>query len=128
MIVVIGSNDTLASPGTQLDFYQSILDKMGRTKVDSFARLYVIPQTGHGLTGANYTTDGDGKKLDAKPIPNTFDRVAMLTDWVEKGLAPGKSIKVTAGDRSLPMCSYPDYPRYERGPVNEADSYQCSAR
>lgn len=128
MIVVIGSNDTLASPGTQLDFYQSILDKMGRTKVDSFARLYVIPQTGHGLTGANYTTDGDGKKLDAKPIPNTFDRVALLTDWVEKGLAPGKSIKVTAGDRSLPMCSYPDYPRYERGPVNEADSYQCSAR
>lgn len=128
MIVVIGSNDTLASPGTQLDFYQSILNKMGRTKVDSFARLYVLPQTGHGLTGTNYTTDGDGKKLEARPIPNTFDRVALLTDWVEKGAAPGKSIKVTAGDRSLPMCSYPEYPRYNKGPVNEADSYQCSAR
>lgn len=128
MIVAIGSNDTLASPGTQLDFYQSILNKMGRAKVDSFARLYVLPQTGHGLTGTNYTTDGDGKKLDARPIPNRFDRVALLTDWVEKGMAPGKSIKVTAGDRSLPMCSYPEYPRYDKGPVNEADSYRCSAR
>jgi Tannase and feruloyl esterase len=128
MIVVIGTNDTLASPGTQLDFYQSVRNKMGRSKVDSFARLYVLPQTSHGLAGKNYTTDGNGRKLDAKPIPNTFDRVSMLTDWVEKGVAPGKSVKVTAGDLSLPMCSYPEYPKYRRGPVNEADSYQCSAR
>jgi hypothetical protein len=128
MIVAIGSNDTLASPGTQLDFYQSMLDKMGRSKVDSFARLYVLPQTGHGLTGTNYTTDGDGKKLEARPIPNTFDRLALLTDWVEKGAAPGKSIKVTAGERSLPMCSYPEYPKYIKGPPEAAESWQCSAR
>ena len=128
MIVAIGSNDTLASPGAQLDYYQSVLDKMGRSKVDSFARLYVLPQTGHGLTGTNYTTDGDGKQIEAKPIPNTFDRVALLTDWVENGKAPGKSIKVTAGERSLPMCSYPEYPKYDKGPVNEAESYTCSSR
>ena len=90
MIVAIGSNDTLASPGSQLDYYQSVLDKMGRSKVDSFARMYVLPQTGHGLSGTNYTTDGDGKQLEAKPVPNTFDRVALLTDWVENGKAPGK--------------------------------------
>ena len=48
MIVAIGTNDTLASPGAQLDYYQSVLDKMGRAAVDDFARLYVIPQTGHG--------------------------------------------------------------------------------
>jgi hypothetical protein len=127
MIVAIGTNDTLASPATQLDFYQAILDKMGRSKVDSFARLYVLPQTGHGLTGANYTTDGDGKTLEAKPIPNTFDRLALLTDWVEKGTAPGKSVKVTGGERSMPMCSYPEYPKYGKGPATEAGSYQCSA-
>jgi pimeloyl-ACP methyl ester carboxylesterase len=128
MIVAIGSNDTLASPGTQLDFYQAILDKMGHSKVDGFARLYVLPQTGHGLTGTNYTTDGDGKKLEAKPIPNTFDRLALLTDWVEKGTAPGKSVKVTAGDRSKPMCSYPEFPKYGKGPATDAESYQCSAK
>jgi len=128
MIVAIGTNDTLASPGTQLDFYQSILDKMGRSSVDSFARLYVLPQTGHGLTGTNYTTDGDGKKLEARPIPNTFDRLALLTEWVEKDVAPGKSIKVTAGERSLPMCSYPEYPKYAKGPADAAESWECSGR
>jgi feruloyl esterase len=128
MIVAIGSNDTLASPGSQLDYYQSVLDKMGRSKVDGFARLYVLPQTGHGLSGTNYATDGDGKQIEAKPVPNTFDRVALLTDWVENGKAPGKSIKVTAGERSLPMCSYPEYPKYEKGPVSEAESYTCSSR
>jgi len=128
MIVAIGTNDTLASPGTQLDFYQAILDKMGRSKVDGFARLYVLPQTGHGLTGTNYTTDGDGKKLEAKPIPNTFDRLALLTEWVEKGTAPGKSIKVTAGEKSRPMCSYPEYPKYVKGPAEAAESWECSAR
>ena len=128
MIVAIGTNDTLASPGTQLDFYQAILDKMTRPKVDSFARFYVLPQTGHGLTGTNYTTDGDGKKLEAKPIPNTFDRLAMLTDWVEKGVAPSKSVKVTAGERSMPMCSYPEYPKYIKGPAEAAESWECSAR
>jgi Tannase and feruloyl esterase len=30
MIVTIGTNDTLASPGAQLDYYQSVLDRMGR--------------------------------------------------------------------------------------------------
>ncbi|HEX5226349.1 MAG TPA: tannase/feruloyl esterase family alpha/beta hydrolase [Bryobacteraceae bacterium] len=128
MIVAIGTNDTLASPGTQLDFYQAILDKMGRSKVDTFARLYVLPQTGHGLTGTNYTTDGDGNKLEAKPIPNTFDRLALLTDWVEKGTAPGKSVKVTAGEKSRPMCSYPEYPKYVKGPAEAAESWECSAR
>ena len=128
MIVAIGTNDTLASPGAQLDYYQAVLDKMGRSKVDSFARLFVLPQTGHGLTGNIYSTDGDGKQIESKPIPNTFDRFALLVDWVENGKAPGKSITVTAGARSLPMCSYPEYPKYKKGPVEAAESYGCSAK
>ena len=118
MIVAIGTNDTTAPPGAQLDYYQSVLEKMGRSKVDEFARLYVLPQTGHGLSGSNYAIDGDGKQIESKPIPNSWDRFALLVDWVENGKAPGKSIKVTAGDKSLPMCSYPEYPKYNKGPEN----------
>ena len=65
MIVTIGTNDTLASPGAQLDYYQAVLDKMGRATVDRFARLFVMPQTGHGLSGNSYTRDGDGKTIPA---------------------------------------------------------------
>ncbi len=128
MIVAIGTNDTLASPGSQLDYYQAVLDKMGRSKVDGFARLFVLPQTGHGLSGNNYATDGDGKQIESKPVPNTFDRFALLVDWVENGKAPGRSIKVTAGAKSLPMCSYPEYPKYKKGPAEAAESYTCSAK
>ena len=51
----------------------------------------------------------------------------MLTDWVEKGIAPGKSIKVTAGAKSLPMCSYPEYPKYVKGAPEAAESYVCGS-
>lgn len=128
MIVAIGTNDTLASPGSQLDYYQAVLDRMGRSKVDGFARLYVLPQTGHGLSGNNYATDGNGKQIESKPIPNTFDRFALLVDWVENGKAPGKSVQVTAGARGLPMCSYPEYPKYKKGPAEAASSYSCAAK
>src|SRR5262249_43380615 len=116
MIVAIGTNDTLASPGAQLDYYQSVLDKMGRSTVDEFARLYVIPQTGHGLTGNSYTQDGNGQAIRATQIPSRFDRVTMLLDWVERGSAPAKSNTVTGAAGSLPLCSYPTYPKYNSGP------------
>jgi feruloyl esterase len=126
MIVTIGTNDTLASPGAQLDYFQSVIDKMGQVTVDQFARFFVIPQAGHGLNGANYSVDGDGKTIPSVPVPNTFDRLTVLVDWVEKGIAPGKSLTVTAGDKSLPLCSYPAYPKYVNGPTGAASSYICA--
>jgi feruloyl esterase len=126
MIVTIGTNDTLASPGAQLDYYQAVLDKMDRRSVDRFARLFVMPQTGHGLSGMSYNTDGTGKAITPAPIPNRYDQTALLFDWVERGIAPPMSVVVTAGERSLPLCSYPSYPRYASGPTELATSYRCA--
>ena len=126
MIVTIGTNDTLASPGAQLDYYQAVLDKMGRRTLDRFARLFVMPQAGHGLSGNSYTTDGTGKTQTPSPIPNRFDQAALLFGWVEKDMAPAMSVVVTAGERTLPLCSYPTYPRYASGPITSAASYRCA--
>jgi pimeloyl-ACP methyl ester carboxylesterase len=126
VIVTIGTNDTLASPGAQLDYYQSVVDKMGRSTVDRFARFFVMPQTGHGLSGANDTVDGKGREIPSQPIPNRYDQVGLLFDWVEKGVAPGMSVTLTAGEKSLPLCSYPTYPKYQTGSPNEAASYTCA--
>ncbi|HVW10102.1 MAG TPA: tannase/feruloyl esterase family alpha/beta hydrolase [Bryobacteraceae bacterium] len=119
LIVVIGTNDTLASPGAQVEYYQAVLNKMGRAAVDSFARFFVLPQTDHGLNGGSYGAV-------SAAIPNTYDRVGIITGWVEKSAVPGKSVNVTAGARSLPMCSYPEYPKYRNGPPEQAGSYTCS--
>jgi hypothetical protein len=126
MIVTIGTNDTLASPGAQLDYYQALLDTMGRAAVDAFARLFVIPQAGHGLTGTVYAIDGAGQTIPAAPIANDYERFAYLVDWVERGVAPGKSLIVKAGDRSMPLCSYPQHPKYVSGPPGLAASYTCA--
>jgi len=126
LIVTIGTNDTLASPGAQLDYYQSVIDRMGQDKVDQFARLFVLPQTSHGLTGTSYTTNGDGQHMDSAPVPNTYDRLPLLMAWVEDKTAPPKQITVSAGSRTLPMCSYPTYPKYVSGPPGEASSYTCA--
>ena len=126
MIVTIGTNDTLASPGAQLDYFASVVTTMGRPAVDRFARLFVMPQAGHGLSGTSYTTDGTGKTIEATRIPNRYDQWGLLFDWVEKGTAPAMSVVVTADDRSLPLCSYPSYPQYAGGPVGAASSYRCA--
>jgi len=127
MIVTIGTDDTLASPGAQLDYFQSVLDKMGRQTVDAFARFFVLPQTGHGLSGRSAATNGDGQSVTPFAIPNQVDRTALLMAWVERNEAPGKTVIVKAGGRSLPLCSYPNFPRYKSGPVESAHSYESAA-
>jgi feruloyl esterase len=127
MIVTIGTNDTLASPGAQLDYYQAVIDRMGRQAVDGFARFFVMPQAGHGLSGSSYTSDGEGKPVVAAPIPNRVERLVPLVEWVERKVAPGKSLTVSAGEKSLPLCSYPAYPKYTSGQPNAAASYTCGS-
>jgi feruloyl esterase len=85
-----------------------------------------MPQTGHGLSGTNYTTDGEGKAIASAPIPNRFDQLQLLFDWVENNKAPEMSVIVTAGEKSLPLCSYPTYPRYRSGAPASASSYVCA--
>ena len=126
MIVTIGTNDTLASPGAQLDYYQAVVDTLGRAAVDAFARFFVIPQVGHGLTGSIYGTDGDGRPAATAAIPNTYDRFGLLVAWVEDHQAPAMSLTVTAGDRTMPLCSYPAYPKYVSGAPTAAGSYTCA--
>lgn len=127
LIVVVGTDDTIAPSGEQLDYYQSLLDAMGRRAVDDFARLYVLPQTGHGLTGNSASIDGNGAAVQPTPIPSSIDRFALLREWVENGKAPDKSEIVTGSSGSRPMCSYPEYPRYTGGAADAAASYVCAA-
>jgi feruloyl esterase len=125
MIVTIGTDDTLASPGAQLDYYQSVLDRMGRATVDRFARLFVLPQANHGLQGRTAAVNGNGQAQAVTPIPNAYDRVGLLTAWVEAGTAPPASVVVTGGTRSMPLCGFPRHPHYVGGAVEAAASYRC---
>jgi feruloyl esterase len=124
-IVAIGTNDTIASPGAQLDYYASVTKKMG-AKLEDFARLYVLPQRGHGLSGNYYNYSGEGKTVPAGALPSQFDRVTLLQKWVENGQAPSMTQLVTGpnGTSGL-MCSYPLHPQYNKGDPGQAVSWSC---
>ena len=129
LISVFGTFDSLASTGAQADYYESVLQKMGRTAVDQIARLYVLPNAGHGLSGTNFALDGNGQSIPTSAIPNQMDRTQMIIDWVEKNVAPPMAPVVSGGGRTMPLCSYPLYPRYRGNglPTAEAASYECTA-
>ena len=125
MVVTIGTDDTLASPGSQLDYYQAVLDRMGRPTVDRFARLFVIPQANHGLQGRTAAVDGDGRDAAGDPDSQHL-RQGRYADGVGRTrVAPPASVVVKAGKKSLPLCGYPQHPHYVSGPPDVAASYRC---
>lgn len=139
MILTIGTMDNIASPGAQLDYYQSLINKMGRATIDKFARLYVVPQAGHGLSGKGYKVNGEGKPVDVKniPSPNGDDNMDLLVNWVEKNQAPAKTMVIDAkgrisqkqqGTGGYLMCSYPSYQKYVSGPADQITSYVSAAK
>ena len=137
IIVTIGAMDNVASPGAQLDYYQALLDKMGRETIDKFARLYVVPQAGHGLSGKSYKMNGEGKPVEVKNIsaPNGNDNMDLIIAWVENNQAPVKTLVINPQGKigikqegaGYLLCSYPNYSKYVSGPVDQVSSYVSEA-
>ena len=104
-----------------------------RKKIDEFARLFVVPQGGHGLSGKSYTINGEGKPVEVRNIasPNGNDNIDLLVAWVEKKQSPAKTLVVDEKGRigtdtnvkGYLLCSYPNYPRYVSGAVDHVSSY-----
>jgi pimeloyl-ACP methyl ester carboxylesterase len=138
IILTVGTQDFIASSGAQLDYYQSLIKKMGQKKLDKFARLYVVPQGSHGLSGRSYKMNGDGETVEVKniPAPNSNDKIDILISWVEESNAPAKTLVVSSEGRigvkpegkGYILCSYPNYPRYKGGPQDLVSSYISSPK
>jgi len=137
IIITIGAMDNIASPGAQLDYYQSLLDKMGRETIDKFARLYVVPQAGHGLSGKSYKMNGEGKQVEVKniPAPNGNDNLDLIMAWVENNQSPAKTLVINPQGRigikqegvGYLLCSYPNYSKYVSGPTDQVSSFVSEA-
>ena len=63
--------------------------------------------------------------------PNAYDKMQVLSDWVEKGKAPDQIIAShsTAGkvDRTMPLCPYPELAKYKgTGDIMAAENFVCA--
>ena len=111
-----GWADQQIPPGTSPEYYQAVVERAGGAdKVKSGYRLFMVPGMGH-------CGGGDGTA--------TFDMLAALDRWVEKGQAPDSipASRVLDGraDRTRPLCSYPQAATYKgSGSTDEAANFVC---
>src|SRR4051794_1432770 len=94
----------------EVDYYKSVVAKMGQDRVDQFMRFYVTPGVNH---------PGNGVMRDGKAVPAKVDLLGALDAWVDSGKGPDTLMQVSQQERapfatiaSRPMCRYPLSPRY----------------
>ena len=111
-----GWSDPQISPGNSTQYYSRVVDALGgRSKIDDGYRLFMAPGMGH-------CGGGEG--------PNTFDMMAALERWVERGQAPDQIVATRAGnnivDRTRPLCPYPQVAQYAgSGSIDDAANFVC---
>lgn len=113
-----GWSDPGVPPEESVNYYKAVADAMGGVDhiKDSY-RLFMIPGMGHCRGGGT----------------DTFDMVAPLDRWVEKGQAPDRIVasRLTNGavDRTHPLCPYPQIAVYKgSGSTDEAQNFVCRER
>jgi Tannase and feruloyl esterase len=98
-----------------VDYYDSVLAKMGEKATKEFYRLFLIPGMFHCRGGVGC---------------DTVDWLTAIVDWVEKGKAParllGAQMEGTLTKRTRPLCPYPQVARYKgTGSVDDAGNFNC---
>lgn len=112
ILMMHGTSDTVVPFSVSVRYVDRLRQALGDAAMDSFLRFYGVAGMGHGE--GRYTLAW--KSLD------------MLEDWVERGSAPVDPVSrnvLSLFGQSRPLCSYPTYPRYQRGDVNKASSFRC---
>lgn len=119
VILYQGYADPAAIPEMTIGYYEDVRETMGgQAATDEFLRLFMIPGAGHCFEMP-------------RNIPDHFDPIHALENWVEDGVAPD-SMEARQWDaagatiRSRPLCPYPEVARYDgHGSVDDAASFQC---
>jgi len=117
LILYHGWSDPALSPLATIDYFQSVIAKMGAKDVASFTRLYMVP-------GMQHCAGGPGPNSFGEPM-----RVA-LEQWVEQKKAPDAIVAshATRGnvDRTRPLCPYPQVAKYNgSGSIDDAANFTC---
>jgi feruloyl esterase len=112
LLLTHGWADTGITPETTIWYYDSVLNKMGKNQSE-WMRLFMAPGMGHCGGG---------------PGVNTFDSIAALERWVEKGVAPETMLGTGANGLTRPLCAYPQAAEYKgTGDLKDASNWACKA-
>jgi feruloyl esterase len=110
-----GWADPGIAPRNSVNYYNSVVEKLGKAAVSNSIRLFMVPGMGH-------CQGGDGT--------STFNMMEAVSNWVEQGKAPDRieASRVRAGktDRTRPLCPYPQVAVYNgSGSTDESANFTC---
>jgi feruloyl esterase len=133
LILYHGWSDAAIAPQNAIDYYDSVLAKMGAQQTGTFVRLFMVPGMQHcgGGSGAN----SFGQLSVASDEPDR-DMDAALERWVDQGVAPERIVAAKRKNdmdpsseivRTRPLCAYPLVAHYKGdGSTDDAANFVCA--
>jgi feruloyl esterase len=111
-----GWSDPQVPAENSIIFFNNVLKRVGNEAKES-AALFLLPGVLHCRGG---------------PGPDTFDKMAAISQWVEQGQKPARLVAshLTTGkvDRTRPLRPFGQVAKYKgTGDTNEAANFSCAA-
>jgi hypothetical protein len=133
LILYHGWSDAALPPVNTINYFQSVVAKMGQRDSGSFIRLFMVP-------GMQHCGAGPGPNTFGAFVSNTqsdpqHDMTLALERWVEEGAAPDQIIASkrqgldpkSAIVRARPLCAYPQVARYKgSGSTDDPANFVCT--
>jgi hypothetical protein len=133
LILYHGWADAAIPAANAINYYDSIIAKMGPDNAVAFVRLYMVPGMEHCAGGAGPNAFGQG----STPNGDRFHSIdAALEAWVEQGIAPDRIVatkyKINTDPKSgvlrtRPLCVWPQVAQYKgSGSTDDAANFVCA--
>jgi tannase/feruloyl esterase len=132
LIIYHGWNDAALPPVNTINYFQSVVSKLGQRQANGFMRLYMAPGVQHCAGGPG--PDTFGQMVTSAQSDPQHDLTLALERWVEQGVAPEQVIATKRQGanpqaqalRTRPLCPYPQVARYKgSGSTDEAANFNC---
>jgi feruloyl esterase len=133
LILYHGWSDAALPPVNTINYFQSVVSKMGQRDAGSFIRLFMVPGMQH--CGGGPGPNSFGAVVTSGQSDAQHDMSIALERWVEEGAAPDQIIasKRQGIDpkspitRTRPLCPYPQVARYKgSGSTDDAANFVCT--
>jgi feruloyl esterase len=132
LIIYHGWSEGAIPPEMAINYYKSVVGKMGQRETAAFLRLYMVPGMQHCFFGPG--PNSFGQVLGCLTCDPKRDINITLERWVEQGVAPDAIIATkykndiarTDVARTRPVCPYPSVARYKgSGSIDDAANFSC---
>jgi feruloyl esterase len=133
LIIYHGWSDPAEAPLGTVNYYESVVSKMGQKNTADFVRLYMVPGMQHCIGGPG--PDSFGGLTPGAPADPQHSMSVAVERWVEKGVAPEQIIATkykidgnlaSGAVLTRPLCPYPQVAKYRgAGSTDEAANFVC---